>query len=107
MEAFKWSETVFKIGEEKVTQLVNQVLSRHYGGCAKDQALIQEIVEDLALPIRQEVEDLKQQMEALNQKVANLAGQLEDLLKSSPAASGASKRKKTAKKTQPKATKGS
>ena len=29
MEAFKWSETVFKIGEEKVTQLVNQVLSRH------------------------------------------------------------------------------
>lgn len=101
MKTPQWSETVLKIVEEKVTQLVNEMLSRSYGSCAKNRALILEIVEDLGLPIREEMEEVNKKIEALNDRVSTLAGQIDELRKNAATASGATKRKRPPKKAPP------
>ena len=96
MASSKWSDTLLTLGEEKITQLVNQILSKSHSGCEKKQVWIEEYIQDLDLASRKEMEDLKEKVESLNAKIAGLTVRLEELQKG--VGKAAPKKKKAAKK---------
>jgi len=89
METSKWNLFV-KLGEEKVTKLVDHVLSRSYvGGRCRTGVMVEEALESLDLPSRQEMNELRGTIDTLNGKLQDLLSRLEKIEKRSPATKGA------------------
>ena len=95
MEASKWSAMLLNLGEEKITQLVNLVLSKSYGGCENKQLWIEDHLADLDLPSREDLEELQGKIESLNGKVDQLTVRLEELGKNPGKGKGAPTKKKS------------
>ena len=81
MEGSKWSEIVLKLGEEKITQLVNHVLSRSYGGGCKIESSVGQAIASLDLPSRQEMDELKGRLDGLQRRIEGLVARMEELHK--------------------------
>jgi len=92
MEGSKWNEIVLKLGEEKIAQLVNAVLSRSYGARCKVETSVERIVEALDLPSRREMDELREKAEELQRQLDALRGRMEETRKPAARKKGGSAR---------------
>jgi polyhydroxyalkanoate synthesis regulator phasin len=95
MEGNKWNERFMKIGEEKVTQLVNQILSRSYGGRCSVERTVEEVIASLNLPSREEMAQLNAELQELNGKLEGVLSRLDELQKRAAVKKGAARKPAT------------
>jgi hypothetical protein len=92
MEGSKWNERFMKIGEEKVTQLVNQILSRSYGGRCKVEGTVEEVIASLDLPSRQEMAEVNAKVQELSARLESVLLRLDEIQQRLPAKKSSSRK---------------
>jgi len=78
MGANIWSEKVLKAGEDAITRVVNRILSTSFVGPGRKGALVQQVLDSLELPTREEAEALREEVSRLRQQVEQLSARLSE-----------------------------
>jgi len=78
MQASIWSEKILKVAEVTITRVVDGVLSRNFLASGRRATCVQEVLETLETPTREEADAMREQIDRLNQEVEKLAARLEE-----------------------------
>jgi hypothetical protein len=79
MDLAVWAATFINRGEEKITRVVDRILSTNYLRLGRRNAGVQEVIESMEVATRDETDALKEQLVTLQRKVDELTARLEAL----------------------------